>query len=127
MRVIRLLRPGPRAEPPFPSPGSCSTSSADRSARPSFMIGLSGLLPMPNVPVNADVGNFEGIRNAISRENHVTAKGDIRPTQTSNWAVTYTRMRPFGLDPRYNTGGANDRTYSYAQERVASSFTIDRP
>jgi hypothetical protein len=91
------------------------------------MKALLDTLPLPNVPVNADVGNFEGIRNAISRENHVTAKSDIRLTQTSNWAVTYTRMRPFGLDPRYNTGGANDRTYSYAQERVASSYTIARP
>jgi len=33
-------------------------------------------------------------------------------------------MRPFGLDPSYLLNGANDRTYSYRQNRVSSSFTV---
>lgn len=81
-------------------------------------------MPLPNVPVNADVGGFEGIQNAISRENHVTSKGDIRLTPGSNWAITYTRMRPYGLDPSYLLNGVNDRTYAYVQDRVSSSFTV---
>lgn len=81
------------------------------------------VLPLPNGPINADVGTFEGIRNATSRENHFVGKGDARLTSLSNLAVTYTRMRPFGLDPSYYVGGANDRTYSYVQDRVTTSFT----
>jgi hypothetical protein len=83
-------------------------------------------VPLPNVPINADIGRFEGIRNATSRENHFVAKGDIRVTSLSNLAVTYTRMRPFGLDPSYYVDGANDRTYSYVQDRVSASFTTGR-
>lgn len=87
---------------------------------------LMDVLPLPNVPVNDDLGRFEGIRNATSRENHVLLKGDYRVTQSSNLAVTYTRMRPFGLDPSYYVDGANDRTYDYVQDRVTSSFTAAR-
>jgi hypothetical protein len=85
---------------------------------------LLGILPLPNVPINEDVGRFEGVRNALSRENHVVAKGDVRLSSMSNLAVTYTRMRPFGLDPTATVDGANDRTYEYVQDRVAASFTI---
>lgn len=84
---------------------------------------LLNVLPLPNVLINDDVGRFEGIRNATSHDNHFVAKGDARLTSLSNLAVTYTRMRPFGLDPSYYIAGANDRTYEYIQDRVTSSFT----
>jgi hypothetical protein len=67
---------------------------------------LLDVLPMPNVPINTDLGSFEGIQNATSRENHVVAKGDYRVTPLSNFGVSYTRMRPFGLDPSYQANGA---------------------
>src|SRR5262245_27464564 len=66
-------------------------------------------LPLPIVPINDDLGRFEGIRNVESSENHVTAKGDIRITSAGNLALTYTRLRPYGLDPRADVNGANDR------------------
>ncbi len=84
---------------------------------------LLDVLPLANSPINEDIGRFEGISNALSRENHFVAKGDARLTSLSNLAVTYTRMRPFGLDPSYYIGGANDRTYAYVQDRVTASFT----
>ena len=84
---------------------------------------LLDVLPLPNVPINGDIGSFEGVRNSTSRENHIVLKGDARLTSMSNLAVTYTRMRPFGLDPSYYVGGQNDRTYGYVQDRVTSSFT----
>lgn len=87
---------------------------------------LLDVLPLPNVPINNDIGTFEGIRNALSRENHFVGKGDVRLTSMSNFAVTYTRMRPYGLDPSYYLNGANDRTYNYAQDRVTASFTTGR-
>ncbi len=84
---------------------------------------LLGILPSPIVPINDDLGRFEGIRNATSRENHAVVKSDYRVTPLSNLAVTYTRMRPFGLDPSATVDGANDRTYEYVQDRVTATFT----
>ncbi|MDX1979199.1 MAG: TonB-dependent receptor [Bryobacteraceae bacterium] len=82
------------------------------------------LLPAANVPINDDIAGFEGIRNATSKENHTIIKGDYRVTDSSNLAVNYTRMRPFGLDPNYMP--ANDRTYEYVQDRLSASFTLAR-
>ncbi len=75
-------------------------------------------------PINDDVGGFEGIRNTLSRENHVLLKGDYRVTSTSNFAITYTRLRPYGLDPAIDP--ANDRTYNYTQDRFTGSYTMGR-
>lgn len=85
------------------------------------------MLPLPNVAVNDDIGRFEGIRSATSRENHTIAKADYRVTTASSLAFNYTRMRPFGLDPSYYNNGANDRTYEYVQDRIAASYTLGRP
>src|SRR5205809_3280383 len=82
-------------------------------------------LPQPNVPINADVGRFEGIRNALSRENHVVLKGDYRVTNSSNFGITYTRLRPFGLDPSIDP--SNDRTYNYTQDRFTGNYTVGSP
>jgi len=85
------------------------------------------MLPLPNVAINDDIGRFEGVRSATSRENHTITKADYRVTQTSNLAFNYTRMRPFGSDPSYYSNGANDRTYEYVQDRIAASYTLGRP
>jgi outer membrane receptor protein involved in Fe transport len=88
------------------------------------MGALLDTLPMPNVPINADIGRYEGIRNRLSRDNHVLLKGDYRVTQSSNFAVTYTRLRPYGLDP--SAIQANDRTYDYTQDRFTGAYTVGR-
>jgi hypothetical protein len=59
--------------------------------------------------------------------NHVVARGDVLLTKGSNLTVTFTRNRPFGLDPRFNVNGSNDRTFDYAQDRVTSQYTLTRP
>jgi hypothetical protein len=87
---------------------------------------LLDILPAANVPINDDLGRFEGIRDATSRENHVLAKADYRITSASSLAFTYSRMRPYGLDPRFNTDGANDRTFEYVQDRYTGSYTVGR-
>ena len=83
---------------------------------------ILGTLPLPNSPINDDVGRYDGIRNALSRDNHVLIKGDYRVTKSSNFAVTYTRLRPFGLDPAVDP--SNDRTYNYTQDRYTGSYII---
>ena len=85
------------------------------------MTTILNTLPLPNVPINDDVGRFEGIRNATSRDNHILLKGDYRVTKASNFAITYTRLRPFGLDPAVSD--ANDRTYDYTQDRFTGNYT----
>jgi outer membrane receptor protein involved in Fe transport len=85
------------------------------------MKALLDTLPLPNVPVNTDIGNFEGIRNSLSSDNHLLLKGDYRITPSSNFAVTYTRLRPYGLDP--NVVQANDRTYNYTTDRFTGNYT----
>src|SRR5262245_796482 len=88
---------------------------------------LLDTLPMPIVPINNDLGRFEGIRNAVSSENHFVAKGDFHLSSLNSLAVTYTRMRPYGLDPRANVDGSNDRTFEYKQDRDTVTFTTGGP
>ena len=84
---------------------------------------LLAAAPLPTSPINADIGTVEAIRNSVSHDNHMVFKGDARLTNTSNLAFTYTRMRPYGLDPNYLANGANDRTFNYISDRISSSYT----
>ncbi|HJZ97943.1 MAG TPA: TonB-dependent receptor [Candidatus Solibacter sp.] len=81
-------------------------------------------LPLPNSPINTDIGRYDGIRNVVSRDNHVLLKGDYRVTKSGNLAVTYARLRPYGLDPAVHP--ANDRTYDYTQDRYTGSYITGR-
>jgi hypothetical protein len=85
---------------------------------------LMDTLPEPNVAVNENLGRFEGTGTRESTENHFVLKGDIQLTSASRLTLGYTRNRPYGLDPRYNLDGANDRTYDYAQDRVTAQYTL---
>ncbi len=87
---------------------------------------LMDTLPQPTIILDAanGRGRFEGSSLARKTENHVILKGDVRVTPLSNLAVTYSRNRPFGMDPRYNLNGSNDRTYEYFQDRVAAQYTV---
>ncbi|HEX9546591.1 MAG TPA: TonB-dependent receptor, partial [Acidimicrobiales bacterium] len=87
---------------------------------------LMDTLPEPNVVVDENIGRFEGSGRRESTENHFVVKGDIQLTSASRLTLAYTRNRPFGLDPRYNLDGANDRTYDYAQDRVSAQYTLTR-
>ncbi len=87
---------------------------------------LLDTLPQPNVPIDANIGRFEGSGQREMTENHFIVKGDFYPTQTGRLTVAYTRNRPFGLEPRFNSNGANDRTYDYAQDRVTAQYTLNR-
>ncbi len=86
---------------------------------------LMDTLPRPHIVLSESRGRgrFEGAGLRRRTENHVIAKGDVRITDYSNLAVTYSRNRPFGLDPTYNLNGANDRTYEYFQDRVTAQYT----
>jgi hypothetical protein len=94
---------------------------------------LLDTLPLPTLPiiraggvVDENVGTFEGFGLRTSKENHFLVKGDLLVTKNSNLTVTYTRNRPFGLDPRFNLNGANDRIFDYAQDRLSFQFVQNR-
>ncbi|MGH8246876.1 MAG: TonB-dependent receptor plug domain-containing protein, partial [Gammaproteobacteria bacterium] len=89
-------------------------------------------LPLPTIPrflmqpdgsriVDPDRGDFETLRIRQSSENHVIGKGDMRMGRSGNLSLSYSRMRPFGLDPRAEIG--NDRTFNYKTDRGTASFT----
>ncbi|MGI8782320.1 MAG: carboxypeptidase regulatory-like domain-containing protein, partial [Acidobacteriota bacterium] len=88
---------------------------------------LMDLLPEPVVPLDENRGRFEGAGDRKRKENHVIARGDYRPTQAGNLSLTYTRNRPFGLDPNFMLNGSNDRIYEYLQDRYSVQYTQSGP
>jgi outer membrane receptor protein involved in Fe transport len=86
-------------------------------------------LPLPTEPIvaaNGTVdqvrGRYRGLHVRRRTEDHVVAKGDLSVMNGGNLAVTYTRMRPWTLEPRFNVNGSNDRTFPNEQDRVAAQF-----
>src|SRR5262245_23494017 len=88
---------------------------------------LLDTLPLPTIPLSDDLGRFEGAGRRERTENHIVTRGDILLSPGNNLTVAYTRNRPFGLDPRFNRDGANDRTFDYAQDRATAQYTLTRP
>ena len=84
---------------------------------------LMDTIPEPVLLFDEYRGRTEKVGSRERRENHVIARADYRVTETSNLSFTYTRNRPFGLDPRYNLNGANDREYTYVQDRYNLQYT----
>lgn len=83
---------------------------------------LMDTLPQPSVPIDSNIGRFEGAGFRKSSENHFVIKGDVQVRERGNLSVTYTRNRPFGLDPSIYLNGANDRTFDYLQDRWTTQF-----
>ena len=95
-------------------------------ARPETETRMSlDTLPEPNFLRDGDdfIGRFEGASNRERTENSAVIRGDYSPTPGSNISMTYSRNRPFGLDPRINLNNANDRTYGYIQDRYNGQYT----
>ena len=89
-------------------------------------------LPMPteNVitsgVVNSQVGRWRGLGIRRRTENHIVAKGDISMFNGANLGLTYTRLRPFTLEPRPNPNNINDREFPNEQDRVAAQLVMTR-
>src|SRR2546425_9049261 len=82
-------------------------------------------LPLPNTPVNADVGRYIGVGNRTRRENHVVGKGDVT-IFNGNLSLTYSRSRPYSINPSATVNGANDTVFPNEQDRVASQYVVSR-
>jgi outer membrane receptor protein involved in Fe transport len=92
-----------------------------------------GVLNLPTEPivsttgvVDTRVGRWRGLGTRRRTENHIVAKSDVAIFNGANVAVTYTRLRPFTLEPRPVLNNANDREYPNEQDRVAAQMTMTR-
>jgi outer membrane receptor protein involved in Fe transport len=92
-----------------------------------------GVLKMPTEPivstsgvVDPRIGRARGLGTRRRTENHVVGKGDVAVMNGANLAVTYTRLRPFTLEPRLVENNANDREYPNEQDRVAAQMVMTR-
>ncbi|MGE0405676.1 MAG: hypothetical protein AB7O65_05185, partial [Candidatus Korobacteraceae bacterium] len=86
-------------------------------------------LPLPTDsynPVTDDTAIFSGQGDYRSYDNQLTLKGDYRPTDTSNLAVTWTRGRPFQSNQASTgvNGKSNARQFVAQQDRTTISFVI---
>src|SRR5207247_10019119 len=67
-----------------------------------------------------------GVNNRDQQENNVPAKSDLARHSYVNLSVTYSRMRPFTVTPSVAIDGANDRSFSNEQDRIAAQFVLSR-
>ena len=91
------------------------------------------ILDLPTEPVvsgagvvNAQVGRWRGLGLRTRSENHLVAKADISVMNGANLGVTYTRLRPFTLDPRPVKNNANDREFPNEQDRIAAQYVMTK-
>jgi outer membrane receptor protein involved in Fe transport len=80
-------------------------------------------LPLPNEPIDANIGRFRSSGNRERRDNHVTAKGDV-VVWNGNLSVTYTRMRPYTKNPSIYV--ANNQKFFNTQDRIATQYVLSR-
>ena len=92
-----------------------------------------GVLNLPTEPivstsgvVDSQVGRWRGLGTRKRTENHIVAKGDVALFNGANLAVTYTRLRPFTLEPRPVLNNANDREFPNEQDRIAAQMVMTR-
>jgi hypothetical protein len=91
------------------------------------------ILPLPTEPIlnaqgvsNPLIGRYRGLGLRTRSENSIVAKGDIAVWNGANLGVTYTRLRPFTLDPRIHLNNSNDRRFPNEQDRVAAQMVMTR-
>jgi outer membrane receptor protein involved in Fe transport len=91
------------------------------AAAPDYKLALD-TLPLPNQahdPAGV-TGRFIGLGLSRATDNHAVVKGDLHLWKNSNLALTYTRGRPFRLEPAVSP--VNPRSWSGVQERGTVSY-----
>ncbi len=90
---------------------------------PSYALLLDHI-PLPTEPygATANVGLYRQPGSGRRTDNHALVKADYRLTDLSQIAITYSRGRPYRLEPRYYINGANDREFFITQERITANF-----
>jgi hypothetical protein len=91
------------------------------------------VLPLPTEPivssqgvVDPRIGRWRGLATRKRTENAPLIKGEGAIFNGGNLAVTYSRLRPFTLEPRAVLNNANDREFPNEQDRVAAQLVTTR-
>ena len=97
------------------------------TAVPAYAIPLQ-VTPLPNQSYapTADTGLYISGAAQTASDNHVDFKGDIRLTNMSNLALTYSHGRPDLTTPRIFLNGANDQAYHGFTDRGTASYVFGR-
>jgi len=91
------------------------------AAVPTFRTILN-IFPLPTLPVSAtaDSGRFEGVGSIKAWDNHAVVKADVRITDRTSAAFTYTRGRPYRYVASFTSNAQDWQGY---QERGTANFT----
>ena len=91
------------------------------------------VLPLPTEPivssqgvVDPRIGRWRGLGTRKRTENAPLIKGEGAIFNGGTLAVTYSRLRPFTLEPRAVLNNANDREFPNEQDRVAAQLVTTR-
>ncbi len=80
-------------------------------------------MPLPNSPIDANIGRYRTAKPRTRDDNTVLAKGDVL-LGGGNLSVTFSRMRPNTVNPAYFIG--NDQRFNNRQDRIATQYVIAR-
>ena len=77
--------------------------------------------------VNTQVGMWRGLGTRKRTREPYRRQGAMLPMfNGANLGVTYTRLRPFTLEPRPVLNNANDREFPNEQDRIAAQFVMTK-
>ncbi len=80
-------------------------------------------MPLPNVPINADIGRYTDAKLLTRRDNTFLGKVDFQ-AGAGRLSVTASRMRPFANVPRIQI--ENDQQYTNGSKRISTNYVMTR-
>jgi hypothetical protein len=82
-------------------------------------------MPLPNEPINADIGRVRVAKPRTREDDTLLVKGDVL-VRGGNLSVTFSRMRPETVNPSIYIGAGNDQRFFNEQDRVAAQYALAR-
>jgi outer membrane receptor protein involved in Fe transport len=80
-------------------------------------------MPLPNVPINAEIGRYTDAKVLTRRDNTFLGKVDFQ-AGTGRLSVTASRMRPFADVPRIQIN--NNQQYTNGSKRLSTNYVMTR-
>jgi hypothetical protein len=82
-------------------------------------------MPLPNEPINADIGRIRVAKPRTREDDTLLVKGDVL-VHGGNLSVTFSRMRPETVNPSIYIGTGNDQRFLNEQDRLAGQYALAR-
>jgi hypothetical protein len=83
------------------------------------------VIPLPNEPINADIGRVRVAKPRTRSDDTVLAKSDV-VVSGGNLSVTFSRMRPETVNPSIYINHGNSQRFLNEQDRVATQYVLAR-